>query len=297
MSLKENFVILRKKTLLLLFLLLSKDFAIENIKDSKYFEEFQKFLIKYNKNYQSEEEFEKRFGYFKESLNFIEENKGKISHTIGINKYSDISKEELNRMFPPFDLSGLESLKEKGRLFVSEIKQKVKNNPENLDFREQGKVTHVKNQNPCNSSPIFATIATIETQYKNKKGVLESFSEQQFYDCMDYHTKCENLIVLMRLFQYYGNLKYLYKEDFYKYKLRDNKNNCKSFEHAKDSGKKESIRLNSVDFLAFTYGDENLSVDDIKNILNEIEGPIVVLTDIELISNYVGGIIKTNPEK
>jgi hypothetical protein len=127
--------------------------------------------------------------------------------------------------------------------------------------------------------------------------VLESFSEQQFYDCMDYHTKCENLIVLMRLFQYYGNLKYLYKEDFYKYKLRDNKNNCKSFEHAKDSGKKESIRLNSVDFLAFTYGDENLSVDDIKNILNEIERPIVVLIDIEILSNNVGGIIKTNPEK
>ena len=51
---------------------------------------------------------------FKESLNFIEENKDKVSHKIGINKFSDISKEEWNRMHPPFDFSGLESFKEKG---------------------------------------------------------------------------------------------------------------------------------------------------------------------------------------
>ena len=239
----------RNKTFLLLLLLLSNGYSKENIKDSEYFEEFQKFIKKYNKHYQSEEELEKRFMNFKESLNFIEENKDKVSHKIGINKFSDISKEEWNRMHPPLDFSGLESFKEKGNLFVSKLKQKTKNIPESLDFRTLGKVTHVKDQNPCNSCPLFATIATLEAQYKNKKGVLESFSEQQLYDCMDYHTKCETLIILWRVFQYYGNLKYLYKEDFYKYKLRDNKNNCKSFEHAKKSGKKESIRLNSVNLL------------------------------------------------
>lgn len=296
MGLKVNLIFFRRKALLLIFLLLSTDFARENLKDSKYFEEFQKFIIKYNKNYQSEKELEKRFGYFKESLNFIEENKGKVYHKIGINKFSDISKEEWNRMFPPFDFTGLESLKEKGKLFLSQIEQKTKNFPETLDFREEGKVTHVKNQNPCNACPLFASIATIEAQYKNKKGVLESFSEQQLYDCMDYHTKCENLIVLTRVFQYYGNLKYLYKEDFYKYKLRDDKKNCKSFEQAKDSGKNEAIRLNSVDFLAYAE-DKSIPVDIIKELLNEIDGPIFVMIDSELLFGYVGGIIKTNPEK
>ena len=290
-----NLISFRMNKLFLLFLLFSTYLARENMKDSKYFEEFQKFMIKYNKSYQSEEELEKRFGYFKESLSFIEENKDKVSHRIGINKFSDISHEEWNRMFPPLDLSGLESFKEKGRLFVSKMKQKMKDIPETLDYRDQGKVTKVKNQNPCNSCPIFASIATIEAQYKNIKGVLESFSEQQLYDCMDYHTKCENFIVLMRIFQYYGNLTYLYKEDFYKYKFKDNKNNCKSFEHAKASGKNEVVRLNSIDFLI--YQDNKIPVDTIKNILNEINGPLFVIIDAELISGYIGGIIKTSPEK
>ena len=297
MGLKVDLIFFRAKTFVLLLALFSTDFALENLKDSKDFEKFQQFMIKYNKKYESEEELEKRFGYFKDSLKYIEENKDKVSHIIGINKFSDISEEEWHRMFPPFELSGLESLKEKGRFFMSQIETKVKTYPETLDFRTQDKVTHVKNQNPCNSCPIFSTIATIEAQYKNKVGVLESFSEQQLFDCMDYHVKCENFIVLMRIFQYYGNLKYLYKEEFYKYKLRDNKKNCKSFEQAKKSGKKEAIRLNSVKFNMAAFNDRNLSVDEIKKLLNEINGPIIVMFDVALISSYVGGIIRTNPEK
>ena len=296
MGLKKNFVFLRGNTLFLIILLLSNAFTRVNIKDSKYFEEFEKFMIKYNKKYQSEEEIEKRFENFKESLNFIEVNKDKVYHKIGINKFSDISREELNKLYPPIDLSGLDSLKEKGNLFISKIKQKAINYPETLDFRKQGKVTNVKNQNPCNSCPLFSTIATIEAQYKNQKGVLESFSVQQLYDCMDYHVKCETLIVLMRVLQYYGNLKYLYKEEFYKYKFKDNKNNCKTFENAKKSGKKESIRLNSINFLYASDETGRLPVDTIKGLLNEVDGPIAVMINIALIDGYIGDIIKTNPE-
>ena len=189
-------------------------------------------------------------------------------------------------------------MEEKGKLFVSKIEQKTKAYPDTLDFRKEGKVTHVKNQNPCNSCPIFSSIAAIEAQYKNKVGVLESFSEQQLLDCMDYHTKCESFIVWMQLFKYYGNLKYLFKEDFYKYKVRDNKKNCKSFEHAKKSGKNEAIRLNGVEFQEYNNGGQKIPVYDIKRALNEIQGPVVVLFDAALIlDHYVGGIIKTNPEK
>ena len=297
MNRKINFVFFRAKSFLLLFVLFSTNFALENQKDSKDFEKFQQFMIKYNKNYESEEELEKRFLNFKQSSKFIEENKDKVSHQIGINKFSDISEEEWHRMFPPFDLSGLKSLKEKGKLLMDKIEQENKEYPKTLDFRTQDKVTKVKNQNPCNSCLIFSTIATIEAQYKNKVGVLESFSEQQFLDCMDYHIKCESLMDIMKVFQYYGNLKYLYKEEFYKYKLKDNKKNCKSFEQAKKSGKNESIRLNSVDFLIGSSEGNSLSIDEIKAILNEIQGPIVVMIDSSLIFNYIGGIIKINSEK
>lgn len=189
-------------------------------------------------------------------------------------------------MLHPFDLSGLESLEEKGKLFVSRIEPKTKAFPDTLDFRKEGKVTHVKNQNPCNSCPIFSSIAAIEAQYKNKVGVLESFSEQQLLDCMDYHTKCESFIVWMQLFKYYGNLKYLFKEDFYKYKVRDNKKNCKSFEHAKKSEKNEAIRLNGVEFQEYNNGGQKIPVYDIKRALNEIQGPVVVLFDAALILDH-----------
>ena len=296
MGLKLKFAFFRVNVLLLL-ILFSTNFALENWKDSKDFEKFQQFIIKYNKNYESEEELEKRFGYFKQSLKFIEENKDKVSHKIGINKFSDISEEEWHKIHPPLNLSGLEFLKEKGRLFLSQIEQKENNYPDTLDFRTQDKVTHVKNQNPCNTCLIFSTIATIEAQYKNKVGVLESFSEQQLLDCTDYHIKCESLIDLVRIFQYYGKLKYLYKEEFYKYKLKDNKKNCKSFEQAKQSVKNEAIRLNSVKFNTIFYDDRSLSIDEIKYLLNKIQGPIVVAIDSALIYGYVGDIIKTNPEK
>ena len=297
MSLNINFVFFRAKALLLLFTLFSINFALENLKDSKDFEKFQQFMIKYNKNYESEEELEKRFINFKESLKYIEENKDKVSHQIGINKFSDISEEEWHRMFPPIDLSGIDILSEKGKSFMAEIEKKNKEYPETLDFRTQDKVTHVKNQNPCNSCPIFSTIATIEAQYKNKVGVLESFSEQQFLDCMDYHIKCETLIHISRIFLYYLNLKYLYKEEFYKYKFKDIKKNCKSFEEAKKAGKNEAIRLNSVNFLPLFSNGNGLSIDEIKGLLDELQGPITVMFDSSLIFNYVGGIIKVNSEK
>ena len=85
MSLNINFVFFRAKALLLLFTLFSINFALENLKDSKDFEKFQQFMIKYNKNYESEEELEKRFLNFKQSSKFIEENKDKkrISKNIG----------------------------------------------------------------------------------------------------------------------------------------------------------------------------------------------------------------------
>lgn len=49
-----NLISFRMNKLFLLFLLFSTYLARENMKDSKYFEEFQKFMIKYNKSYQSE---------------------------------------------------------------------------------------------------------------------------------------------------------------------------------------------------------------------------------------------------
>nr|P14518.1 RecName: Full=Stem bromelain; Flags: Precursor [Ananas comosus] len=55
--------------------------------------------------------------------------------------------------------------------------------PQSIDWRDYGAVTSVKNQNPCGACWAFAAIATVESIYKIKKGILEPLSEQQVLDC------------------------------------------------------------------------------------------------------------------
>lgn len=58
--------------------------------------------------------------------------------------------------------------------------------PDNLDYRENGKMSPVKSQGSCGSCYIFSAIASLESQYLlNSEATDLVFSEQAILNCME----------------------------------------------------------------------------------------------------------------
>ncbi|CAH1101128.1 unnamed protein product [Psylliodes chrysocephalus] len=63
-------------------------------------DKWKNFKVAHNKNYANQEEEDHRFGIFQENLKKIEEhnerfNKGDETYTLGVNKFADLTTEEM----------------------------------------------------------------------------------------------------------------------------------------------------------------------------------------------------------
>ena len=157
--------------------------------------EFQLFKLKHNKSYKDKAEELKRYANFKANKALAEKtnndyNAGKISYKLGINKFSDLSREEFKSKFtrfvPPNDASHIEV--ESGyESSNSRLKRQV-DFPDFLNLTDN--FGAVRDQGPCDSAWAFAAVGILNYYYKETTGKRVVLSEQELVDCSYNRSGC-----------------------------------------------------------------------------------------------------------
>ena len=100
-------------------------------------------------------------------------NQKNSSFTLGVNQFSDLTWEEFKNSYLSQPIENK---------VPSGLKTKLQNDVE-IDWREKGAVTPVKNQGQCGSCWAFSTTGSFEAAIQISTGTLPSLSEQELVDC------------------------------------------------------------------------------------------------------------------
>ncbi|EKX73929.1 cysteine protease [Theileria equi strain WA] len=167
------------------------------------FDEFNKF---YSREHADADERRVRFLAFRNNYNAVKAQTGEESYERTINKFSDMTKEEFARLFPPIPLEGLKKdirpvapvefsdLYHMDKLRIAkgiEVGEHVSLDGENVDWRRCGGVSPVKDQSHCGSCWAFAAVGSVESLYLLKKGQALDLSEQELVNCEPYSNGCK----------------------------------------------------------------------------------------------------------
>ncbi|CAK7350416.1 unnamed protein product [Dovyalis caffra] len=164
----------------------------ELLSEESTIEIFQQWRDKHRKEYKHPEEAEKREGNFKRNLEYIIEKSRKkttMGHTVGLNKFADLSNEEFKELYlskvkKPINKRSIAEDRNQRNLQTCEA-------PSSLDWRKKGVVTAVKDQGDCGSCWSFSTTGAIEAINAIVTGDLISLSEQELVDCDKTNYGCE----------------------------------------------------------------------------------------------------------
>ena len=147
----------------------------------KHFDEFLNFTHNYNRTYEGTAEFWYRYNIFADNMDkIINHNSGNSTYRLGINKFADLTSKEFKSLY----LSSIPSKIESPSYKSYSYKFQNLNIPQSIDWRAEGLVTNVKNQQQCGSCWAFSAVAALEGQHAKKTGKLVSLSEQQLVDCI-----------------------------------------------------------------------------------------------------------------
>merc|ERR1712002_222274 len=146
-------------------------------------QEWSEFKSTYSKQYESEEEDQARMAIFLNNKKIIAEHNalheaGEISWSVAMNGFGDLTEAEfkdkyLGKALPPSD---------KERASCSNYYSSG-NAPANIDWRDYGAVTPVKDQGQCGSCWSFAATGSAEGVYQIGNSESVSLSEQNLLDC------------------------------------------------------------------------------------------------------------------
>jgi len=183
------------------------------------------FKDKHGKSYESEREESHRRSIFSKNLKKIEvhnylHQKGLKSYTLGVNEYADLEAKEFTSMMNGLKPSN-KSLATDDRLMYLSPAMPV-SVPDEVDWRQHGYVTDVKNQGQCGSCWSFSATGALEGQHFRKTGKLVSLSEQNLIDCSrKYGNQGCNGGIMDKAFQYIKENDGIDTEESYPYTAED----------------------------------------------------------------------------
>ena len=252
---------------LILVALLALTFCIDN-SERKTFQEFQKFLIKYNKKYNTIAEYFLRYNVFKKNLKRFSQNKA--SYKMGINQFTDLTPTEFRKGYLNLDMKLVNKINYK------KVSVNSKNDaPESWNWVDEGVFGPVKDQGYCGSCWAFSAIGNIEALNAMKTEEYVALSEQQLVDCdTEYDQGC-NGGLMEYAFAYLVEKGCMTEKD-YPYVGYDD--TC----HYDES--KVFLRIDS--WLMLDTQDEN----EIKEFLYT-NGPLAIAINADPFQYYTGGII------
>merc|ERR1712087_47326 len=143
--------------------------------------EFLEWKAEHSKEYPSQSHTMERFNIYQANKKYIEEHNANSEHgfTLGRNQFMDMTHEEYKKFLLG---SGVAPMAHKDNKMHVPCHADI-NTVDSIDWRTQGYVGPVKNQQQCGSCWAFSTVASVEGQYFKKTGTLRSFSEQELVDC------------------------------------------------------------------------------------------------------------------
>jgi C1A family cysteine protease len=233
------------------------------------FKKFVEFTHKFNKVYNSLEEFNAKFEIFKMNLvEVLAADDFAGDHTKGITKFSDLTKAEFKAQY--LTLKTPNSWCQSGDKFLTAAPAAA-----SLDWRTRNGVSPVKDQGQCGSCWAFSTVAFLESQslIQNQKAV--TFSEQQLVDCdTGSNNGCEG--GLMQTAMEYLQQNGVEGDASYPYVARDS--SCKY------NKSKTVASVNAVNCY------ENVSNAQLQSYLTTV-GPLAIAVDADDFQLYSSGVL------
>ena len=258
---------------LLLFSLISCNYD----EDALIFKKFQKFIKKYEKQYNSVNEFLARFQVFRH--NILMNKELNYSHKSGITIFSDLTQQEFRQKYLNLNYDAMAVAN-----FEPFHLKKSNEAPDYLDWRGV-RATGVKDQGSCSASWAFSTVGNLEGLYAEHYDVLLDLSESVIIDCDTKDSGCNGGLMEYALDWLKDNV--MMSESDYPYSGTQGK--CKI-----DIDKR--IHMTVTGFKKLGPGTSVFSCcdeEEMKEFVFEI-GPLSVALNGNPLQTYASGVIDLN---